>query len=86
MFFSRKLLPLFIATLIRTRVVYLSLYMTAVASLSQLAQKPTVMVSPKTGLEVTLSGSAATGSPPTTLFPMLLNIDRKCTKSSISIF
>ncbi|KAM0055297.1 hypothetical protein Hdeb2414_s0006g00204501 [Helianthus debilis subsp. tardiflorus] len=55
-----------------------SLYMTAVASLSQLVQKPTVTVSPKTGLEVTLSGSAATRSPPTTLFPTLLNIDCRC--------
>ncbi|KAJ0659844.1 hypothetical protein HanRHA438_Chr14g0653231 [Helianthus annuus] len=55
-----------------------SLYMTAVASLSQLVQKPTVTVSPKTGLEVTLSGSAATGSPPTTLSPTLLNIDCIC--------
>ncbi|KAM0033801.1 hypothetical protein Hdeb2414_s0016g00490151 [Helianthus debilis subsp. tardiflorus] len=54
-----------------------SLYMTAVASLSQLVQKPTVTVSPKTGLEVTLSGSAATGSPPTTLSPTL-NIDCRC--------
>ncbi|KAJ0489466.1 hypothetical protein HanHA300_Chr12g0444421 [Helianthus annuus] len=69
-----KSLPLFIAALIRTRVVY----MTAVASLSQLVQKPTVTVSPKTGLEVTLSGSAATGSPPTTLSPTLLNIDCRC--------
>ncbi|KAF5817759.1 hypothetical protein HanXRQr2_Chr02g0056811 [Helianthus annuus] len=60
--------------------------MTAVASLSHLLQKPTVTVSPKTGLEVTLSNSAATGSPLTTLSPTLLNIDRKCTKSSIAIF
>ncbi|KAF5808709.1 hypothetical protein HanXRQr2_Chr04g0148621 [Helianthus annuus] len=60
--------------------------MTAVASLSQLLQKPTVTVSPKTGLEVTLSNSAATGSRPTTLSPTLLNIDHKCTKSSIAIF
>ncbi|KAJ0754495.1 hypothetical protein HanPI659440_Chr09g0347461 [Helianthus annuus] len=63
-----------------------SLYMTAVASLSQLVQTPTVTVSPKTGLEVTLSGSAATGSPSTTLSPTLLNIDCRCTKSSIAIF
>ncbi|KAF5790831.1 hypothetical protein HanXRQr2_Chr09g0387721 [Helianthus annuus] len=56
-----------------------SLYMTAVASLSQLVQKPTVTVSPKTGLVVTLSGSAAaTGSPPTTLSPTLLNVDCRC--------
>ncbi|KAK1410439.1 hypothetical protein QVD17_36976 [Tagetes erecta] len=55
-----------------------SLYMTAVASLSKLVQKPTVTVSPKTGLEVTLSGSGATGSPPTTLSPTLLNIDWRC--------
>ncbi|KAJ0436460.1 hypothetical protein HanHA300_Chr16g0591061 [Helianthus annuus] len=54
-FFSRKSLPLFIAALIRTRV-----------------------VSPKTGLGVTLSGSAASGSPPTTSSPTLLNIDCRC--------
>ncbi|KAJ0440621.1 hypothetical protein HanIR_Chr16g0788761 [Helianthus annuus] len=50
-----------------------SLYMTAV-------------VSPKTGLGVTLSGSAASGSPPTTSSPTLLNIDCRFTKSSITIF
>ncbi|XP_071707266.1 uncharacterized protein [Rutidosis leptorrhynchoides] len=55
-----------------------SLYMTAIASLSQLVQKPTIKVSPDTGLEVTLSGSGSTGSPPTTLSPTLLNINWRC--------
>ncbi|KAK1411283.1 hypothetical protein QVD17_37830 [Tagetes erecta] len=59
-----------------------SLYMTVVSSLSKLVQKPTVTVFPETGLEVTLSGSAATGSAPTTS----LNIDWRCTKLSIAIF
>ncbi|KAI3798862.1 hypothetical protein L1987_34146 [Smallanthus sonchifolius] len=59
-----------------------SLYMTAIASLSQLVQKPTVKVSPKTGLEITLSGLGATGSPPTTLSPTLLNIDWRCETAS----
>ncbi|MFS7970317.1 hypothetical protein Hanom_Chr09g00819621 [Helianthus anomalus] len=45
-----------------------SLYMTAVASLSQLVQKPTVTVYSK----------SAIGSPPTTLSPTLLNIDCRC--------
>ncbi|XP_076934035.1 uncharacterized protein LOC143600154 [Bidens hawaiensis] len=57
---------------------HVSLYMTAIASLSQLVQKPTYTVSPKNGLEVTLSGSGATGDPPTTLSPTLLNIDWRC--------
>ncbi|XP_076946571.1 uncharacterized protein LOC143618143 [Bidens hawaiensis] len=55
-----------------------SLYMTAIASLSQLVQKPTYTVSPKNSLEVTLSGSGAAGDPPTTLSPTLLNIDWRC--------
>ncbi|XP_071739121.1 uncharacterized protein [Rutidosis leptorrhynchoides] len=37
--------------------------------------KDLVQVSPDTGLGVTLSGSGVTGSSPTTLSPMLLNID-----------
>lgn len=55
-----------------------SLYMTAIASVSKLVQKPTVTVSPETGLEVTLSGSGANGSPPTTLSPTLLDINWRC--------
>ncbi|XP_024968812.1 uncharacterized protein LOC112508244 isoform X2 [Cynara cardunculus var. scolymus] len=58
---------------------HVSLYMTAIASLSHLVQKPSITVSPQDGLEVTLSGSAATtGSRPTTLSPTLLNIDWRC--------
>nr|XP_043634821.1 uncharacterized protein LOC122605924 isoform X1 [Erigeron canadensis] len=59
----------------------LSLYMTAISSISQLVTIPTITVSPDTGLEVTLSGSAATGSPPTTLSPTLLNIDWRCERA-----
>ncbi|PWA63284.1 hypothetical protein CTI12_AA354140 [Artemisia annua] len=55
-----------------------SLYMTAIASVSKLVQKPSVTVSPETGLEVTLSGSGADGSPPTTLSPTLLDINWRC--------
>nr|GEZ37465.1 uncharacterized protein [Tanacetum cinerariifolium] len=55
-----------------------TLYMTAIASVSKLVQKPTITVSPETGLEVTLSGSGANGSPPTTLSPTLLDISWRC--------
>lgn len=61
---------------------HVSLYMTAIASLSHLVKKPSIKVSPETGLAVSLSGSGATGSPPTTLSPTLLNIDWTCEKTS----
>ncbi|KAK7262896.1 hypothetical protein RJT34_30477 [Clitoria ternatea] len=54
------------------------LYMTAVASLSSLVQKPRLKVVPDKGLEVKLSGSAAKGNPPTTLSPTLLIVDWRC--------
>lgn len=55
-----------------------ALYMTAIASLSNLVQKPTVKVSPEHGLEVRLSGSGATGSQPTTLSPTMLMVAWRC--------
>ncbi|XP_015889885.2 uncharacterized protein LOC107424562 [Ziziphus jujuba] len=54
------------------------LYMTAIASLSTLVQKPVVKVFPDTGLEVSISGSGASGNPPTTLSPTMLIIDWRC--------
>ncbi|KAF9678265.1 hypothetical protein SADUNF_Sadunf07G0016900 [Salix dunnii] len=55
-----------------------TLYMTAIASLSTLVRKPMIQILPEKGLEVTLSGSGATGSPPTTLTPTLLNVEWTC--------
>ncbi|KAK4259964.1 hypothetical protein QN277_003145 [Acacia crassicarpa] len=55
-----------------------ALYMTAVASLSSLVQKPSFKVSPNKGLELKLSGSAANGEPPTTLSPTVLIVDWRC--------
>ncbi|KAL3527147.1 hypothetical protein ACH5RR_011803 [Cinchona calisaya] len=48
---------------------HVTLYMTAVASRSNLVQKPTVKVFPEEGFRIKLSGSGATGSTPTTLSP-----------------
>ncbi|GAA0139665.1 G-protein coupled receptor [Lithospermum erythrorhizon] len=56
----------------------ISLYMTAIASSSSLVQKPTIMVYPEKGLEVKLSGTGASGSPPTTLSPTVLVLDWRC--------
>ncbi|CAK7338033.1 unnamed protein product [Dovyalis caffra] len=55
-----------------------TLYMTAIASLSTLVRKPIIKVLPEKGLKVRLSGSGATGSPPTTLTPTLLNVEWIC--------
>ncbi|KAB5547591.1 hypothetical protein DKX38_010997 [Salix brachista] len=55
-----------------------TLYMTAIASLSTLVRKPMIQILPEKGLKVTLSGSGATGSPPTTLTPTLLNVEWTC--------
>ncbi|CAL0313292.1 unnamed protein product [Lupinus luteus] len=54
------------------------LFMTAVASHSSLVQKPSLQVFPNSGLEVKLSGSAASGMPPTTLSPSMLILDWRC--------
>uniref|UniRef100_A0A6M2EPK5 Uncharacterized protein n=1 Tax=Populus davidiana TaxID=266767 RepID=A0A6M2EPK5_9ROSI len=52
--------------------------MTAIASLSTLVRKPMIKILPEKGLEVRLSGSGATGSPPTTLTSTLLNVEWTC--------
>ncbi|KAK4585170.1 hypothetical protein RGQ29_022721 [Quercus rubra] len=62
----------------RTEQVHVALYMTAIASLSNLVQKPIIKVFPENGLEVSLSGSGATGKPPTTLSPTVLIVDWRC--------
>ncbi|CAN0919136.1 hypothetical protein LINGRAHAP2_LOCUS31279 [Linum grandiflorum] len=57
-----------------------ALYMTAVASLSALVKKPIIEVHPGKGLEVRLSGSAASATPPTTLSPSMLIVEWECQK------
>ncbi|GMY12135.1 G-protein coupled receptor [Fagus crenata] len=64
----------------RTEQVHVALYMTAIASISNLVQKPIIKVLPEDGLEVLLSGSGATGKPPTTLSPTVLIVDWRCLK------
>ncbi|KAK9670167.1 hypothetical protein RND81_13G182700 [Saponaria officinalis] len=61
-----------------------TLYMTAVASLSSLVQKPTVKVFPEEGLAVRLSGSSAAGKSPTTLSPTVLTIDWTCEEARVT--
>ncbi|KAK1267907.1 hypothetical protein QJS04_geneDACA005102 [Acorus gramineus] len=61
-----------------TEQTHVSLYLTAIASLSGLVGKPTLKINPDKGLEVKLSGSGANGSPPTTLSPTLLGVDWRC--------
>ncbi|CAN1122037.1 hypothetical protein LINPERPRIM_LOCUS2547 [Linum perenne] len=58
-----------------------ALYMTAVASLSALVKKPIIQVHPGKGLGVALSGSAASGAPPTTLSPSMLILEWECQKA-----
>ncbi|CAA0834018.1 Unknown protein, partial [Striga hermonthica] len=58
-----------------------TLYLTAVASVSNLVQKPTVKISPEQGLVVQLSGSGADGRPPTTLSPTMILVDWRCEKT-----
>lgn len=65
-----------------TEQTHLHLYMTSVASQSGLVEKPIVKVSPEHGLEVKLSGSATTGTPPTTLSPALMTVNWRCKKAS----
>uniref|UniRef100_A0A7C9DRQ6 Uncharacterized protein n=1 Tax=Opuntia streptacantha TaxID=393608 RepID=A0A7C9DRQ6_OPUST len=64
-----------------TEQTHVTLYMTAIASLSTLVQKPTVKVYPENGLEVQLSGSGAAGKPPTTLTPTVLIVEWTCGKA-----
>ncbi|CAK9157097.1 unnamed protein product [Ilex paraguariensis] len=65
----------------KTEPTHVDLYMTAIASLSSLVQQPIIKISPEQGLEVRLSGSGATGSPPTTLTPTMLMVDWRCEKA-----
>ncbi|KAG8383371.1 hypothetical protein BUALT_Bualt04G0005600 [Buddleja alternifolia] len=58
-----------------------TLYVTAVASLSGLVQKPTIKINPEQGLDVKLSGSGANGSPPTTLSPTMILVNWRCEKA-----
>ncbi|GMI86389.1 hypothetical protein like AT4G36440 [Hibiscus trionum] len=60
---------------------HVTLYLTSIASQSNLVQKPVVKVFPENGLEVKLSGTAATGKPPTTLSPSTLLLDWRCVKA-----
>ncbi|XP_077244260.1 G-protein coupled receptor [Tasmannia lanceolata] len=64
-----------------TEQTHVSLYMTAIASLSGLVGKPVFKVNPDKGLEVKLSGSGADGSPPTTLSPSTLIVNWRCEKA-----
>ncbi|XP_020588780.1 uncharacterized protein LOC110030417 isoform X2 [Phalaenopsis equestris] len=54
------------------------LYLTAISSLASLVRKPSYKVYPKEGLEIRLSGSAASGVAPTTLSPTLLLVNWRC--------
>ncbi|KAK8939023.1 hypothetical protein KSP39_PZI010814 [Platanthera zijinensis] len=57
-----------------------SLYLTAISSLADLVKKPSYKVNPEEGLEITLSGSAASGMAPTTLSPSVLLVNWRCEK------
>ncbi|CAA6661160.1 unnamed protein product [Spirodela intermedia] len=61
-----------------TEQTHVSLYLTAMTSLSDLVGKPTFKVYPEKGLEVKLSGSGADGRPPTTLSPTILIVNWRC--------
>ncbi|KAH9711251.1 G-protein coupled receptor [Citrus sinensis] len=65
----------------RTEQINVALYISAIASVSTLVRKPSFKVSPEKGLNVKLSGSGATGSPPTTLSPTVLIVDWRCEKA-----
>ncbi|XP_020679279.1 uncharacterized protein LOC110097326 isoform X1 [Dendrobium catenatum] len=54
------------------------LYLTAISSVASLVGKPSYKVSPKEGLEIRLSGSAASGVAPTTLSPSVLLVNWRC--------
>ncbi|TVU22512.1 hypothetical protein EJB05_32218, partial [Eragrostis curvula] len=62
----------------QTEQIHVSLYLSAMSSLSSLVGKPTFKVNPVTGLGVTLTGSAVNGVVPTTLSPTVLNVDWRC--------
>ncbi|KAL6627657.1 hypothetical protein ACP70R_031383 [Stipagrostis hirtigluma subsp. patula] len=62
----------------QTEQVHVSLYLSAMSSLSGLVGKPTFKVNPAKGLGVTLTGSGVNGAMPTTLSPTVLNVDWRC--------
>ncbi|XP_072999180.1 uncharacterized protein [Typha latifolia] len=61
-----------------TEQTHVSLYLTAISTLSGIIGKPVFKVSPERGLEVKFSGSGASGSAPTTLSPSVLNVNWRC--------
>ncbi|MQL96204.1 hypothetical protein Taro_028879 [Colocasia esculenta] len=61
-----------------TEQTHVSLYLTAISSLSELVGKPMFKVYPEKGLEVRLSGSGADGRAPTTLSPTVLTVNWRC--------
>lgn len=58
--------------------IHVSLYLSAISSLSDLVGKPTFKVNPVKGLGVKLTGSGANGAMPTTLSPTVLNVNWRC--------
>lgn len=64
----------------KTEQTHLTLYMTAIASLSTLVGKPIIKVFPENGLDVKIAGSSLTGNHPTTLSPSTLVLDWNCNK------
>lgn len=70
----------------KTEQTHLTLYMTAIASLSTLVGKPIIKVFPENGLDVKIAGSSLTGNHPTTLSPSTLVLDWNCNKSCYLAF
>uniref|UniRef100_A0ACD5VHY4 Uncharacterized protein n=1 Tax=Avena sativa TaxID=4498 RepID=A0ACD5VHY4_AVESA len=64
--------------------IHVSLYLSAMSSLSVLVGQPTFRVNPTKGLGVMLTGSGANGAKPTVLSPTVLNVNWICeiTRSS----
>uniref|UniRef100_A0A0E0JGP5 AT4G36440-like protein n=1 Tax=Oryza punctata TaxID=4537 RepID=A0A0E0JGP5_ORYPU len=63
-----------------------SLYLSAVYSLSGLVGKPSFKVNPAKGLVVTLTGSGTNGAMPTTLSPTILNVIWRCEIARSSLY
>ncbi|KAG8052394.1 hypothetical protein GUJ93_ZPchr0001g31883 [Zizania palustris] len=63
---------------------HVSLYLSAMYSLSGLVGKPSFQVNPVKGLDVKLTGSGTNGAMPTTLSPTILTVNWRCeiTRSS----
>lgn len=58
--------------------IHVSLYLSAMSSLSALVGQPTFRVNPTKGLGVMLTGSGANGAKPTVLSPTVLNVNWIC--------